>query len=81
MRADAPSPLDVKEVYVEGRRYIVCRNQDEARKDAADREAIVAVLREAVAAGGQVVDREQGLSPVREPGRAWRLRDRRGQDR
>ena len=40
--SDAPSPLDVKEVYVEGRRYIVCRNQDEARKDAADREAIVA---------------------------------------
>jgi len=23
-------PLDVKEVHVEGRRYIVCRNQDEA---------------------------------------------------
>src|SRR5208337_1618133 len=31
--SDAPSPLDVKEVHVEGRRYIVCRNQDEARKD------------------------------------------------
>src|SRR5271157_461704 len=29
--SDAPSPLDVKEVYVEGRRYIVCRNQDEAK--------------------------------------------------
>ena len=38
--SDAPSPLDVKEVWVEDRRYIVCRNQDEARKDAADREAI-----------------------------------------
>jgi len=49
--ADAPSPLDVKEVWVEGRRYIVCRNQDEARKDAADREAIVASLREQLQAG------------------------------
>ena len=43
---DDPSPLDVKEVWVGDHRYIVCRNQDEARKDAADREAIVASLRE-----------------------------------
>ncbi len=49
--SDAPSPLDVKEVHVEGRRYVVCRNQDEARKDAADREAIVAVLREQLRQG------------------------------
>jgi transposase len=41
-----PAPLKVKEVQVEGRRYIVCRNEDEARKDAADREAIVASLQE-----------------------------------
>jgi hypothetical protein len=40
-----PSPLKVKEVWVEERRYIVCLNEDEARKDAADREAIVADLR------------------------------------
>ena len=44
--SDDPSPLKVKEVWVEGRRYIVCLNEDEARKDAADREAIVASLRE-----------------------------------
>jgi transposase len=49
--SDAPSPLDVKEVWVEDRRYVVCRNQDEARKDAADREAIVASLREKLRAG------------------------------
>jgi transposase len=49
--SDAPSPLDVKEVWVEDRRYVVCRNQDEARKDAADREAIVASLREKLQAG------------------------------
>src|SRR5208337_3563948 len=34
-----------------------------------------------VTAGGQVADRQQGLSAVREPGRARRLRDRRGQGR
>lgn len=42
---DDPSPLKVKEVRVEDRRYVVCLNEDEARKDAADREAIVAALR------------------------------------
>ena len=29
-----PSPLKVKEVFVEGRRYIVCLNERQARKDA-----------------------------------------------
>jgi transposase len=36
--------LFAKEVKVEGRRYIVCRNEAEAAKDAADRQAIVAGL-------------------------------------
>jgi hypothetical protein len=36
--------LWVKEVNVEKRRYIVCRNEEEAEKDAADRQAIVAAL-------------------------------------
>src|SRR5512143_1572934 len=47
----APTPLDVKEVWVDERRYIVCRNEDEARKEAADREAIVAALREQLRSG------------------------------
>ena len=46
VKSDDPSPLKVKEVWVDERRYIVCLNDDEARKDAADREAIVAALRE-----------------------------------
>lgn len=46
-----PAPLKVKEVRVEGRRYIVCLNDDEARKDAADRQAIVASLREKLRIG------------------------------
>jgi transposase len=41
-----PSPLKVKEVRVEDRRYVVCLNEEQARKDRADREAIVASLQE-----------------------------------
>src|SRR3984957_18215253 len=51
--SEDPSPLDVKEVWVGDHRYVVCRNQDEARKDAADREAIVAALREQLHAGAK----------------------------
>jgi hypothetical protein len=36
--------LWVKEVKLDKRRYIVCRNEEEAEKDAADRQAIVAAL-------------------------------------
>src|SRR5918994_2150548 len=38
--------LEVKEVRLGGRRYIVCRNPIEARQDAADREALLAKLRQ-----------------------------------
>jgi hypothetical protein len=47
----APSPLKVKEVFVEDRRYIVCHNEDQARKDAADRETILAHLRDQLKQG------------------------------
>ena len=43
--------LDVKEVVVDGRRYVVCRNPLEAKKDAAAREAILAKLEQALAHG------------------------------
>jgi transposase len=51
VNSDDPSPLKVKEVKVDERRYIVCLNDDEARKDAADREAIVAALRKQLRSG------------------------------
>ena len=35
-----PAPLVVKEVRVADRRYVICHNEDQARKDRADREAI-----------------------------------------
>jgi len=49
---DDPSPLKVKEVWVEDqRRYVVCLNEDQARKDRHDREAVVASLRDALGQG------------------------------
>ena len=43
-----PSPLKVKEVRIDDRRYVVCLNDEQAKKDRADREAIVSALREPV---------------------------------
>ena len=39
-----PAPLKVKEVFHEGMRYIICLNERQARKDAADRQAILESL-------------------------------------
>jgi len=47
----APSPLKVKEVLHNGVRYIVCLNEDQAKKDAADREAILAALKDKLKQG------------------------------
>jgi len=41
-----PSPLQVKEVWVEDRRYLVCLNPREARKDAQDRQILIEALKE-----------------------------------
>ena len=50
--AKDPSPLKVKEVWVEDkRRYVVCVNQDQATKDRFDREAVTAALRDALKRG------------------------------
>lgn len=50
-RPQDPSPLKVKEVRVDGARYIVCINPRQARKDAKDREAIIASLKEQIKKG------------------------------
>ncbi len=41
---DSPAALEVKEVHVGAQRYIVCRNPEEAKKDAAARAAILTKL-------------------------------------
>jgi hypothetical protein len=47
--------LEVKEVVVDRRRYVVCKNPIEARKDAAAREAIVEKLEQALRQGPKTV--------------------------
>lgn len=43
-----PSPLKVKEVIVDGQRYILCLNTRQARKDAQDRQTIIDALKERI---------------------------------
>ena len=49
--AGQETQLFAKEVLVAGRRYIVCRNEAEAEKDRADRQAIVAALEQQLQRG------------------------------
>jgi len=51
LHAKDPAPLKVKEVWEEARRYIVCLNEEQRRKDAHDRQAIVEHLREQLKQG------------------------------
>jgi hypothetical protein len=55
-----PSPLKVKEVRVEDRRYVVCVNEDEVKKDRADRAAILAGLREQLQRGDKALIGNKG---------------------
>ncbi len=55
-----PSPLKVQEVWVENRRYIVCLNPKQARKDAADRESILASLEEQLKQGPKALVGNRG---------------------
>lgn len=43
-----PAPLKVKEVVLSGKRYIICLNPKQARKDATDRQAIIDSLEEKI---------------------------------
>jgi len=58
--AKDPSPLKVKEVLIEDRRYVVCLNEEQRRKDAADRKAIVEHLREQLQQGDKELIGNQG---------------------
>ena len=52
-RQKGETDLAVKEVRVEGRRYIVCRNEEEARKDAETRATLLAGLQRKLAGGAK----------------------------
>ena len=48
-----PAPLKVKEVILDERRYVICYNSKQARKDKADREAILESLKEKLKGGAK----------------------------
>jgi len=50
-RPRGETQLFAKEVRIEGKRYIVCRNEAEAEKDRLDRQAIIAALQDALRRG------------------------------
>jgi len=56
-----PSPLEVKEVLVGQRRYVVCYNPEQARKDAADRFRIVDALRATLKQGDKALVGNKGF--------------------
>jgi hypothetical protein len=59
-RTDEPAPLKVKDVYVAGRRYVVCVNAEEVASDRARREAIVVSLREQLTRGDKALVGNKG---------------------
>jgi len=67
--AKDPAPLIVKEGWVKERRYIVCLTEEERRKDAHDREVIVAAFKGATAQRRQKLGRQQRLSSLSKSGR------------
>lgn len=55
-----PLQLKVKEVWIEDRRYIVCFNPGQAKKDAADRQAIVESLQKKLKQGDKALVGNKG---------------------
>jgi len=56
----APSPLKVKEVMLDDVRYIICLNEDQAKKDATDRQLIISSLREKLKSGEKSLVENKG---------------------
>jgi hypothetical protein len=54
------APLKVKEVWAGKGRYVVCVNEDQARKDAQDRQAIVEALRNTLKQGDKALIGNKG---------------------
>jgi hypothetical protein len=65
----SPSPLKVKQVFVDDRRYIVCHNDEQARKDQVDREAILEKLRAQLKQGSTSLVGNKGYRKYLTPAR------------
>jgi hypothetical protein len=61
VRSKDPAPLKVKDLKVEGRRYVVCLNEEQKRKDAHDRAAILESLQKALQRGDKSLVANQGF--------------------
>ncbi len=73
-KSSDPSPLKVKEVRVDQRRYVVCLNDEQAHKDRADREAIVAALREQLKQGDKSLVGNKGYRKyIKSGGKAFSI--------
>jgi len=57
------SPLKVKEVWQDERRYVVCVNEEQRRKDTLDRQAIVEPLRSQLKRGDKSLISNKGFRP------------------
>lgn len=69
-----PAPLQVKEVWVGERRYIVCYNEEQAQQDQEDREAIVASLRDRLREGPVALVGNKGYRRYLSAGKGGGLR-------
>jgi hypothetical protein len=58
--SDDPAPLKVKEVRIDGRRYVVCVNPEQVEHDRQQRETIVAALREQLRQGDKALVGNKG---------------------
>ncbi|MDA1056029.1 MAG: IS1634 family transposase [Planctomycetota bacterium] len=70
-----PAPLEVKEVRVDDRRYIVCHNPEQAKTDRQTRDAIITSLREKLTQGGKQLVGNKGYRKYlkQRPGAAFAL--------
>jgi transposase len=59
-QSKAPSPLKVKEVWHDKKRYILCLNQKQARKEKAERDIIINALREKIKGGAKAMIGNKG---------------------
>jgi hypothetical protein len=76
-----PSPLKVREEWVGQKRYIVCLNPDQAKKDAADRQAILESLREKLKQGDKALVGNKGYRRyLKSAGEVFRIDENKAQD-
>jgi transposase len=59
-RPQGPSPLKVKEVWADDRRYVVCLNEKQARKDELDRMMIIESLKDQLKKGPKALVGNKG---------------------